>query len=338
MILRRAATACCALALACGGLQSARSTESLFDAPGADRAEELAPDLYLRAEAASSRADHAGGRKDGEVAEDYRTQAELWLAAAVTEAERIELSRRLDELRREEERWAKQLARDQEASAVVATDISRYQARAVALREAERVASLSRARTTDDATLDAVLTRVRFNLALAEALGAGEKQLRTLRARADTMSRTRPRSAQAAEALLLDTDALIGEMRAEWPSPRPGASTELVETARLTGFSADRTGTGVVVRSGRLFTPGGQVSNAAVKRLAGLLGAFPHGPVACQVVVPELQSRVWSRRVAALIDRLQRIDDPARVATSMIATDSLSVGAVQCTFAAYREP
>ena len=338
MTHRFAAMACCALALGCGGQQPARSTESLFDTPGADRAQELAPDLYLRAESASSRAAHARGRKDGEVAEDYRRQAELWLAAALTEAERIELSRRLDELRGEEERWAKQLARDQEASAVVAADISRYQARAVALREAERVASLSEARTTDEATLDAVLTRVRLNLALAEALGANEKQLRTLHARVETMNRTRPKSAKAVEALLLDTETLIGEMRARWPSPRPGASTELMETARLTGFVADRTGTGVVVRSERFFTSGGQVSNATVKRFAGLLGAFPHGPVACQVAVPELESRVWSRRVASLINQLQRIEDPMRVSTSMIATDSLRAGAVQCTFAAYREP
>ena len=31
-------------------------------------------------------------------------------------------------------------------------------------------------------------------------------------------------------------------MRAQWPEPRPGASTELVETALVTGFAADRVG------------------------------------------------------------------------------------------------
>ena len=100
-------------------------------------------------------------------------------------------------------------------------------------------------------------------------------------------------------------------MRAKWPAPGPGAATELVETARVTGFSADRAGTGVVVRSERFFTAGGQVSSATVKRFAGLLAAYPHGPVACQVAVPEVQSRVWSRRVAQLIDRFQRLEDPA---------------------------
>jgi hypothetical protein len=330
--------ACCALWLGCAGQQSTRSFDSSFETPAAERAKELAPDLYIRAELASTRAEQARGRKDGEIAEDYRMQAQLWLAAAVSEAERIELSRRLDELRREEERWAKQLARDQEASVVVATDISRYRARAVALREAERVASLSEERTTDDATLDAVLTRVRLNLALAEALGASEAELRSLYSRADTMARTRPKSTKSAEALLLDTEALIGEMRSRWPSPRPGASTELVETAHATGFAADRAGTGVVVRSQRFFTSGGDVSSATVKRFAGLLAAFPHGPVACQVSVREPESAVWSRRVAQLIDRLQRIDERSRVSVSMIAADSLGAGDVQCTFAAYVEP
>jgi len=336
--VRFAVAACLALSIGCAGQQSTRSSESSFETPAADRARNLAPDLYLRAEAASARADEKRGRKDAEIAEDYRAESELWLAAAVAEADRIALSRRLDDLRGEEEQWAKQLARDQEASAVVATDISRYQAQAVALREAERVASLSEVRTTDAATLDAVLTRVRLNLALAEALGANDRQLRSLRARADTMARTRPKSARTAEALLLDTEALLGEMRSQWPSPGPGASTELVETARVTGFAADRAGAGVVVRSERFFTSRGQISSATVKRFGGLLAAFPHGPVACQVAVPELQSRTWTRRVAALIDRFKRFDDPTRVSTSMIATESLGVGAVQCTFPAYREP
>jgi len=131
---------------------------------------------------------------------------------------------------------------------------------------------------------------------------------------------------------------LIGEMRAQWPEPRPGASTELVETALVTGFAADRTNSGVVIGSERFFTSGGQVSSATVKRFHGLLAAFPHGPAACQVAVPELRSRVWARRVALLVERLQRMDDPGRVSTSMIVTQSLPAGAVRCTFIAYREP
>jgi hypothetical protein len=188
----------------------------------------------------------------------------------------------------------------------------------------------------NDATFDAILTRVRLNLALAEALGATDVQLSPLREHADVIARKRPQSAEASEALLLRTEGLIGEMRSQWPEPRPGASAELVETALVTGFAADRVSGGVVVRSERFFTSSGQVSSATVKRFHGLLAAFPHGPVVCQVAVPELRSRVWARRVAVLVARLRRMDDPGRVSTGMVVTQSLSAGAVQCTFASYR--
>ncbi|MBT8467195.1 MAG: hypothetical protein KJN97_00490, partial [Deltaproteobacteria bacterium] len=94
----------------------------------------------------------------------------------------------------------------------------------------------------------------------------------------------------------------------------------------------------VLIRSERFFGSNGQVSNATVRRFIGLLRAFPHGPVACQVVVPELSSRVWARRVAQLVERFGRVEEPERVSTSMVATESLAAGTVQCTFAAYREP
>jgi hypothetical protein len=337
-LIGRLALMGCVLALGCAAQQATRTTATLFETPEAELARELAPDLYGLAEAARAKADAARGRREEGELDDYRQETELWLSAAVAEAERIQLERHRIELQREEERWAKQLARDQEASAVVATDISRYQAQRVALREAERVSSLGQSPTTDDATLDAVLTRVRLNLALAKSLGASEAQVRSLEKRADAMALNRPRSAKVAEALLLDTEELIGKMRTQWPEPRPGASTELVEMASLTGFAADRTSTGVIVRSERFFTSGGELSESTIQRFEGLLGAYPHGPVACQVAVPEVQSRVWARRVASLVNRLRRIDNPSRVSTSMVATSALGAGTVQCTFAAYRAP
>ena len=327
-----------AMLFGCGAQQYARSTDALFETRQAEAAKELAPDLYRRAEAARARADHPQSRRDEREVEDRLTEAELWLAAAVAESERIRLDRRRTELQREEERWAKQLARDQEASAVVAGDISRYQARRVALLEAERVAALGESPRTDEATLDAVLTRVRMNLALAEALGAEESQTRPLRKRADAMGQSGSPSANAAETLLLDSEALLGKMRLQWPEPRPGATLELVETAQLTGFAADRSSNGVIVRSERFFASDGRLSQATVTRFQGLLAAFPHGPVVCQVAVPEVQSRSWARRVAALVDRLRRVEDPARVSTSMVETESMRAGIVQCTFAAYRQP
>jgi hypothetical protein len=324
--------------LACAAKQTTRTSDALFATAAAELAREHAPDLYEEAQAAWAEADGAKRRKDYHAADDLRTEARLWLAAAVTEAERVQLERRRAELQREEEHWAKQLARDQEASAMVARDISRYEARAVALREAERLIAASEGPTASPATIDAILTRVQLNLALAEALGAADEQLLRLRERAEVIARRRPASAEAAEALLSKTELLIGQMRAKWPEPLPGTSTELVETALVMGFAADRMGSGVVIRSERFFTSGGHVSSATIKRFHGLLVAFPHGPVACQVAVPELRSRVWARRVAQLIERLRRMDDPGRVSTSMVITQSLGAGAVQCTFVAYREP
>lgn len=326
----------CIAGMGCAAQQATRASVALFESPAAELARDHAPDLFGQAQAAWAEADDAERRKDDQAADDHRTEARLWLTAAVAEAERVQLDQRRAELQREEERWAKQLARDQDASGVVARDIARYEAQAVALHEAERLSALSEGPPVSEATLDAILTRVRLNLALAEALGADDERLQQFRERADVIGRRRPHSAQAAEALLLKTDALIGEMRAQWPEPRPGASMELVETALVTGFAADRAGHGVVIRSERFFTSSGQVSSATVKRFHGLLAAFPHGPVACQVAVPQLRHRDWSRRVAALVERLGRMDDPGRVSTGIVVTRSLSAGAVQCTFAAYR--
>ncbi|KPK15268.1 MAG: hypothetical protein AMJ62_09910, partial [Myxococcales bacterium SG8_38] len=292
------------LALGCGARQSARTSESIFTSPAAEVAQELAPDLYEEAKVAAARAEEAQRRKDEKATEDSRTESRLWFAAAVAEAERIQLDRLRDEIEREEERWAKQLARDQEASAVVAEDISRYQAQAVALREAERVSGIARGAPADAAAIDAIVTRARLNLALAEALGATEAEVGPLRSRVDAMAERGTGSAQGAEGLLRDTEALIGAMRAEWPAPRPGASIALVETATASGFAADRAATGVVVRSGRFFGPDGKVSAATLKRFRTVAAAFPHGPIGCQVAVPNDASRVWARRVAELATEL----------------------------------
>jgi hypothetical protein len=315
-----------------------RTSDALFTSAAAEAAHQYAPDLYGRAMTAWTEAEEAQRHKDGHAADDHRTEARLWLAAAIVEADRIQMDRRRAALQNEEERWAKQLARDQAASAIVARDISRYEARAVALREAERLAALQKSPVVSGATLDAVLTRVRLNLALAEALGAADEELLPLLRSVDLMARKRSESAKLAEALLSDSEELLGTIRGQWPEPRPGDSVELVETALTKGFAADRLASGVLIRSDRFFTSGGQVSNATVKRFHGLLAGFPHGPVACQVSVPESQSRDWAKRIALLVERMRRIDDSGRVSTSMLETQSLSAGVVQCTFASYREP
>jgi len=322
----------------CAAQQSARTSDALFGSPVAALARDYAPDLYAQAEIAWEKAESALRRKDQNAADEHLTEARLWLAAGAVEAERIQLDRELAALQVEEERWAKQLGRDQEASAVVARDISRFEARAVALREAERISAIEGSSVISGASLEAVLTRVRFNLTLAEALGAPEARILPLRERVGTIAGKRSESARSVEALLLSSEELLGEIRMDWPEPRPGSSTELVQTAVVLGFVADRAGTGVVIRSERFFSSSGQVLDTTVKRFHGLVAAFPHGPVACQVAVSELGSGAWTRRAAILVARLRSIDDPARVSASMVTTDFLRAGTVQCTLAAYREP
>ncbi|MEM7139278.1 MAG: hypothetical protein AAF500_22090 [Myxococcota bacterium] len=323
--------------LSCGAQQSARTTAALFDSPAAAHAKTLAPDLHRRAEAAWEASDVAERDGDSDAASDLQTEARLWLAAAATEAERIEIDRQRLALQAEEERWATRLGRDQEATAVVAQDISRYQARAVALREAERL-SPPREGDSKEVIVGAILTRVRLNLALAEALGAPPDELEPRDAEAAFIEREYPTSASRAERLLLDTEALVGAMRAKWPQPLPGAATELVQTALAMGFEADRAPTGAIVRSGRFFSSAGRVSAGTVQRFSGLMSAFPHGPVACQVAVPAHARRAWPQRVAALVERFQRGEERGRVSTGMVVTDALPAGTVQCTFAAYGAP
>ncbi len=321
----------------CAARQDTRASDSLFASPEAELARQHAPDLYAEAELASNEAEEARRRKDDRAAEDLRTEARLWLAAAVAESERIQLERYREELEREEERWAKQLARDQEASAVVAADIARYRAKKIALEEAERISETSATAPVTGPTLDALTTRVQLNLALAKALGASDDQVGPLRDRTEAMTTRGTASAQRAEALLLQSEALLGQMRAKWPAPTPGASTELVELATALGFRADQTALGVLVRSERFFEPSGSVARSPLNGLRTLVEGFPHGPVGCQVAVPN-ESRAWERRVAQLAESFDRLDARGRISTSMVVTQSLTAGTVQCAFAVYRQP
>jgi hypothetical protein len=322
--------------IGCAAHHTQATTEALFDSPAAEVAKERAPDLHQRAVAAWSDSEEAARDGSSQAADDRRTEAHLWLAAAATEAERIETDRERREIEAEEERWARQLARDQEASAVVARDISRYEARSVALQEADRISELEP--RSDENTVTALLNRAQMNLALARALGAPEAAVRALDDRADMISARFPTAAPRAESLLLETEALIGDMRAQWPEPLPGASADLVDTAAVMGFAADRGSVGVLVRSDAFFTSSGQISAKTVERFHALVAAFPHGPIACQVAVPEGRRAAWSRRVASLVERFAQMEEPGRVSTGMIATSALEAGTVQCTFAAYRGP
>ena len=90
---------------ACAAQQTPSALDTLFESPAAELAKERAPDLHRNAEIAWFAADQAEREGAEQAADDLRTEARLWLAAAAAEAERVELDRRRMELQAEEERW-----------------------------------------------------------------------------------------------------------------------------------------------------------------------------------------------------------------------------------------
>lgn len=321
------------LAAACGGQQTRQTSELLFDSPVADQAREHAPDLYANARKAWSEYEKATaeGRAD---AADLRTVARLWFAAAVTEAERVELERRRFVVQQEEERWGKQLARDRDAAAEVARQIALREAQEIALKEAALLSSRDEQPGSEE-VFDALRTRFRFELALARALGAPSREVERLEREAEALDNSPWKSAAAADRLLSEASVLVGEARKATALPRPGAAAELVESAEASGFSADQTRSGVIVRSDAFFRSDGAISMRRVQSMKTLVGSFPHGAVVCQIVVPNQESRAWSRRSQKLAELLTVTEDAARVSVRSIASSALPPGTTQCTFVGY---
>lgn len=321
------------LLAACGAQQTKQTSELLFDSAAADQAREHAPDLYANAKAAWSEYEKATaeGRED---ASELRTVARLWFAAAVTEAERVELERRRLVVQQKEERWGKQLARDRDAAAEVARQIALREARQIALKEAALLSSRDEPPASEE-VFEALLTRFRFELALARALGAPSREVEQLQREAAALDDSPWKSAAAADRLLSRASALVGETRKATALPRPGAAPELVEAAEVSGFSANQTRSGVIVRSDAFFRPDGAISMRPVQRMRTLVDSFPHGPVVCQIVVPNPESRAWSRRSQKLAEVLTITEDAARVSAQPIPSSALPPGTTQCTFVGY---
>ncbi len=322
--------------LGCGASRQASETaQLLLSSPSAELAQALAPDLYTNARLAFAAADEAARDDQDQAAEDLRTEGRLWLAAAITEAERLQLDQKRLELQRDEEKWGQRLARDRSATDEVAQDIARQEARSLALEEAERLTVARREGSGSPELFDALIFRLRTELAVAEAFGAPAEELGALRRERVALERSANKSARAAEALLAETSALVGRMRAMAPQPASGASTELLDAALVAGFEADQDEAGTVVRSDRIVSEAGTLSMRDVERMGALLDAFPHGPVLCQLIPPARTASVARRErtVAKLSEALCGSRDWVSLDASPAAgTDP---GTVQCRFPAY---
>lgn len=323
--------------LGCGGSRQASQTvELMLSSPLAELAQALAPDLYTNAKLAFAAADDAARHGKDERAEDLRTEGRLWLAAGVAEAERVQLDQKRLELQDEEEKWGKQLARDRAATGEIAREIARQEASGLALAEADRLAAARQNPEGSAELVEALMFRLKTELAVAEAFGAPADELRPLRQESVALERASRKSARAVEALLAETSALVGRMRAEAPQPAPGASTELVDAALAAGFSADQDGSGTVVRSERMVSGSGLLSTRNLAHMQSLLDAFPHGPVLCELQISARTSSArWDKAAAQLSRAFSEAGNPGRVSFTTASVPGLDPGTLQCRFSAY---
>lgn len=319
--------------LGCGASRQASETaQLLLSSPSAELAQALAPDLYTNAKLAFAAADEAARDDHEQAAEDLRTEGRLWLAAAITEAERLQLDQKRLELQDDEEKWGKRLARDRSATDEVAQDIARQEASALALEEAERLSMARVEKGGSPELFDALMFRLRTELAVAAAFGAPAEELSALQRERAALEGSANKPARAAEALLAETSALVGRMRATAPQPAPGASTELLDAALVAGFEADQDAAGTVLRSDRIVSASGTLSTQHLERMRALLDAFPHGPVLCQLAAPAPSAR-WEKAVAKLSNALSQSRDGVSVDASPLG--GTATGTLQCRFPAY---
>lgn len=329
--------------LSCAGARR-HNPQWLFDSPRAAAAEALAPDLFAAAKEAARLAEQQTRRGDTIAAADRRTQSRLLLAAAVVEAERIELEDQRLRLLQEEQDAQDQLEAHQQARIAVSDDIARHKARAIALQEAQRAHQLAESqargiRTPPKQALSraraALIERLTLDLAAAEALGAPADKLRTLAARRDELATTTPVRLGEIEHLINQVSALLGQVRSAALQPTFGMTAALMRSAAERGFRVDRLQRGVVVTVERLFSANGRLNTFRVRRLSDLLLAFPHGAVQCGLLVRTVTPS-WVHRARLLDNQLRRSGVPeGRVIIEPVPADSAAAVPARCTFVAY---
>jgi hypothetical protein len=158
------------------------------------RAAELAPDLFARAERAESRARAA----NGDAAREHAERARWLFEAALAEADRIELERRVIALALSQDTLARARAAEVRLTLVLADELRRERARRQAEREPQPLAA------------DAALRRARSLIAAARALGAEPGGLERVEARLASA-----KNAQAARVALEHAEQLLARARGQ---------------------------------------------------------------------------------------------------------------------------
>lgn len=284
------------------------------------KADERAPDLWARAEAADRHARAAGSH---EAAADFFTEARLWRQAAIAEAERIDVATATAALREKAEARAKQLASLQAERADIAAQAERLGAGRLALEEAARVLAVAgteprRRPQLNEAELRrgtrALLDRARLVVAAARSLGADEAQLAALSGRLDRaeglLERQPAEALRAADQTLFDAHAVLGPLRGGRVDDAVRQS--LVDALRSAGLSPVRSDRGLTARLTPP-SPGGVLARRGLERLCKLREAFPAGGWQLALRDPQLararsRAPAMRKQLAALGCEVDRIE------------------------------
>jgi flagellar motor protein MotB len=269
-----------------------------FETEEAAAARERAPDLFVAASQARSRA--AEHQRAGRVraAEDESTRARLLLDAAIAESHRIALEEERLGVESEEREHELAYARDTERQEEVLAEVERREAARVAAEQAAMMFEQAvvdeehryRSRPEEREALhreaaDVLGRRARLLLSAALALDAEDRaveEVTDVLERADRESNV-TRKLELAERAVRGALVALGSARARRPGPTSDEKAALVEAAREAGLEAEQRDIGMVLRGSDLFsataaTPG-PAGARRIERLAAIIQAHPHGVV-----------------------------------------------------------
>ncbi len=350
------------LAAGCGAAPPTSTLRALFDTAEAHSAARRAPDLFARAADARQRTLAAERAGDREAADDEATRAQLLLAAAIAESDRIAFENRRLAAEARARRAVQAARRDEVATAEtlrqtelgMAAEVAAEQggiafARAVGdERRRYRTSREERDQMHRDAVAPTV-RRARLALAAAVALGAGAADQAQVQRGIDQAGQaTDPAAAlEAAEDAVRAAYAALGRVRAtRGAAPNRDEVAALVHDAGEAGFDVEQQDRGVVVTVPRAFAGRStRPVSAAVARLAQLLAAHPHGPVRIEVSTTTgataSRPRLARARADALVAALTAAGaKPSRVTGASVGDDPAgdTSGRVDAVFVAYAPP
>ncbi|MCB9659810.1 MAG: hypothetical protein H6726_19330 [Sandaracinaceae bacterium] len=331
--------ACGALLVALGGAgcgggppPPTQSLVPLFEGSRVELARQAAPELMAQAEAARDEAARSEREGQTEDAGELATEARLWLAAALAEADAQALDReRASDTEAAERAAGATLQLEREREAVVSADADAQAAQlasATAQRAFEHAAGYEARRLRRDdpdtralyrETSLALQQRTAALLAAARAMGAPTADVDRLEQQLATL-RTAPRAelvVAEADALLSDASALLGAAR-RGHGADPNETAALIEAAGERGLQATRSERGLQLH-GRLVD---RPERAALQQLAALLAAHPRGVVQILVLGPRARTAALRRKASALQAGLARAGVPAeRVTVVEVSAD-----------------